>query len=46
LALLTEKYPELQQIISAWPNLPEHIKQAVKTLVDSFRADEKEKVKE
>jgi hypothetical protein len=27
--------PELQQIITAWPNLPEHIKQTIKTLVES-----------
>ena len=35
LALLKEKYPDLQQIISAWPELPEHIKQTVKILVES-----------
>jgi hypothetical protein len=27
--------PELQQIITAWPELPEHIKQTIKTLVES-----------
>jgi hypothetical protein len=37
LALLQEKDPELQEIISAWPKLPEHIKQAVKTLVESHK---------
>ena len=29
--------PELQQIIAAWPELPEHIKSTIKTLVESFR---------
>jgi hypothetical protein len=26
--------PELKQIISAWPDLPEHIKQTITTLVE------------
>jgi len=35
LAILLQKYPELQEIISAWPNLPDDVKAAVKALVQS-----------
>jgi hypothetical protein len=34
LALLTAKYPELEQIITAWPNLPEDIKSQIKALIE------------
>jgi hypothetical protein len=33
LAILLQKYPELQEIISAWPKLPENIKAGIKVLV-------------
>jgi hypothetical protein len=31
----TEVGSDLQQVIDAWPGLPEHIKQAIKTLVET-----------
>jgi len=40
LALLKEKDPDLALVVKAWPNLPEHIKAAVKALVRSYQEDE------
>jgi len=35
LGILLQKWPELKQIIAAWPELPEHIKTAVKALTQT-----------
>jgi len=32
---------ELQQIINAWPSLPEHIKAAIKAMIETFSANSK-----
>ena len=40
LALLQEKDPDLAKIIEAWPNMPGHIKAAIKALVRSYQEDE------
>ena len=34
-AILLQKYPELAQVVEAWERLPEHIKAAVITLVQT-----------
>jgi len=33
LALLAENDPDLALVVERWPNLPEHIKQTIKTLL-------------
>jgi predicted ATPase len=37
LALLAEKDPDLAQLVERWPDLPEHIKTTIKTLVGASR---------
>jgi hypothetical protein len=37
LALLAEKHPDLALVVEHWPNLPEHIKTTIKTLVETAR---------
>jgi len=37
LALLAEKDPDLAQVVSVWPELPGHIKTAIKALVQACK---------
>jgi hypothetical protein len=34
-----QKHPELAEIIAAWPSLPDHIKQAIKSLIQTNGSD-------
>ena len=38
---IIEKHPELGQVINIWPELPDHIKQTIETLVGSVKEDKK-----
>jgi len=37
---ILQKYHEIKRIITTWPNLPEHIKEAIKALVESTQDKE------
>ena len=38
---LLEKYPELADLLTRWPSLSEHIRQAIKALVESHKTEER-----
>ena len=40
-AILLQKHPELEQIITAWPELPEPIKKAILSMVRTVLPDDK-----
>ena len=42
LANLLQKHPALEQVIPVWPDLPEHIKQAITTLAQAQIKESKE----
>ncbi len=41
LDILLQKWPELKQIIAVWPKLPEHIKAAVRALIQTCTWEKK-----
>jgi hypothetical protein len=38
---IVQKYPELVKLIQTWPNLSEHIKTAIKALIQTNRTEKK-----
>ncbi len=36
-----QKYPDLAQLVKVWPELPEHTKKAIKTLVQTHKSEKK-----
>jgi F0F1-type ATP synthase beta subunit len=41
LAKTLQKYPELEQIITAWPELPEAVKTTIKALIQTHKVEKK-----
>ncbi len=41
---ILEKFPELEQIISAWPELPEHIRKTILILVETNMKQSEEEI--
>jgi hypothetical protein len=40
LAQIAQKHPDLAEIVAVWPDLPEHIKAAIKALVEAHKRHE------
>jgi len=38
---ILQKYPDLEQVVDAWPKLPKHIKAKIKSLVQTYVKKEK-----
>jgi hypothetical protein len=41
LAFLSQKDPDLAIVVENWPNLPEHIKAAIKALIQTNNTEKK-----
>jgi hypothetical protein len=38
---ILQKYPEIKRVITAWPELPEHTKASIKTLIQTHSKEAK-----